>query len=49
MIFVSINQISITNIPGAARLSGTTAESVFNRKIEETVQWHQQAIRCASV
>ena len=35
----SINQLNfyIANIPGEARLSGVTAESVFNSKIEETV------------
>ena len=31
------------NIPGEARLSGATAKSVFNSKIEETVPYHQQA------
>ena len=36
---LSINQSNFysANIPGEARLSGTTAESVFNSKIEETV------------
>ena len=35
----SINQSNFysANIPGKARLSGTTAKSVFNSKIEETV------------
>ena len=35
----SINQSNFygANIPGEARLSGATAESVFNSKIEETV------------
>ena len=35
-----INQLNFysTNIPGKAKLSGATAESVFNSKIEETVQ-----------
>ena len=35
----SINQSNfyIANIPSEARLSGTTTESVFNSKIEETV------------
>ena len=35
----SINQsnFSSVNIPGKARLSGVTAKSVFNCKIEETV------------
>ena len=34
-----INQSNFysANIPGKARLSGATAESVFNSKIEETV------------
>ena len=34
-----INQSNLytTNIPGKARLSGVTAKSVFNSKIEETV------------
>ena len=35
----SINQSNFcsTNIPGKARLSGATAQSVFDSKIEETV------------
>ena len=35
----SINQSNFynVNIPGEARLSGATAKSVFNNKIEETV------------
>ena len=35
----SINQSIFysVNIPGEARLSGATAKSVFNSKIEETV------------
>ena len=35
----SINQSNFyaTNIPCEARVSGTTSESVFNSKIEETV------------
>ena len=35
----SINQSNFysANIPGEARLSGATAKSVFNSKIEETV------------
>ena len=35
----SINQsnVYVAYIPGEARLSGATAESVFNSKIEETV------------
>ena len=35
----SINQSNFycVNIPGEARLSGETAESVFNSKIKETV------------
>ena len=34
----SINQnLYSANIPGEARLSGATAKSVFNKKIEETV------------
>ena len=47
----SINQLNFysTNIPGEARLSDTTAELVFNSKIEETVLQHQQAIRHAGV
>ena len=46
----SIDRISIAQIfPVEPRLSGTTAESVFNRKIDETVLWHQQAVGCASV
>ena len=32
-----------------ARLSGTTAKSVFNSKIEETVPQHQQAIGHAGI
>ena len=36
---LSINQSNFysDNIPGRARLSGATAKSVFNSKIEETV------------
>ena len=36
---ISINQSNFysANIPGEARLSGATAKSVFNSKIEETV------------
>ena len=39
LIFQSINQSNFycTNIHGEARLSGSTAESVFNSKIYETV------------
>ena len=37
------------NIPSEARLSGVTAESVFNSKIEETFPWHQQAIGHAGI
>ena len=35
----SINQSNLysANIPGEARLSGATAKSVFNSKMEETV------------
>ena len=42
----SINRSKLysANIPGKARLSGATAKSVFNRKIEETVPQHQQAM-----
>ena len=42
----SINQSNFysANIPGEARLSGATAESVFNSKIEETVPLNQQAM-----
>ena len=37
--YQSINQLKFysANIPSEARLSGATAESVFNSKIEETV------------
>ena len=47
----SINQSNFysTNTPGKARLSGATAESVFNSKIDEKVPWHQRAVRCAGV
>ena len=47
----SFNQSNIysTNFPGKARLSGTTAESVFNSKIDEAVPQHQQAIGHAGV
>ena len=37
------------NIPGEARLSGATAKSVFNSKIEETVPLHQQAMVSGSI
>ena len=43
----SINQsikLLYTNIPGEALLSGMTAKSVFNSKIEEAVPKHQQAM-----
>ena len=33
-----------TNIPGVARLSGTTARSVFIYKVAEAILEHQQAI-----
>ena len=47
----SINQSDVyrANIPDEARLSGMTAESVFNSKIDETVAWHQQAVGYAGV
>ena len=38
-----------TNILGEAKLSGATAELVFNCKIDETVPWHKWAVRCAGV
>ena len=37
------------NIPGKARLSGMTAESVFNSKIDETVPWYQRVVGCAGI
>ena len=42
----SINQSNFysANIPSEARLSGTTAKSVFNSNIEETVPYNQQAM-----
>ena len=45
---IKINQSNFysANIPSDARLSNMTAASVFNRKIDETVPWHQQAVRC---
>ena len=48
---VLINQSNFysANIPGTARLSGATAESVFNSKIDETVPWHQQTVGCVGV
>ena len=48
---IPINQSKFysANIPGEARLSGATAESVFNSKIEETVPYHQQAIGHADI
>ena len=36
-------------MPSKARLSGATAESVFNSNIDETVPWHQWAIGRAGV
>ena len=36
-LYINQSNFYTTNIPGEARLSGTTAESVFNSKIEETV------------
>ena len=46
-----INQSNFNgaSIPIEARLSGTTAESVFNSEIDETVPWHQWAVRDAGV
>ena len=48
MIFItaSINQSNFysANIPGEARLSDATAESVINSKIEKAVLLHQQAM-----
>ena len=46
----SINQSNFysANIPSEARLSGATAESVLNSKIE-TVPWHQRAVWCNGV
>ena len=51
VIMSSFNQSNFysANIPGKASFIGATAESVFNSKIEETVWWHQRAIKCASV
>ena len=48
---LSINQSNFysANIPSEARLSGMTAKSVFNSKIDETVPWHQRAVGYASV
>ena len=47
----NVNQISVAPISvDKARLSGATAESLFNSKIEESVPWHQWAIiGCAGV
>ena len=47
----SVNQSAFysANIPHEARLSGATAESVFNSNINETVTQHERAIRCAGV
>ena len=47
----SINQSNFysANIPDVARLSGMIAKSVFNSKIDETVPWHQWAVRYAGV
>ena len=47
----SINQSNFycANIPGEARLSGATAELVFNSKMEETVFLHQQATGNAGI
>ena len=49
--FQSINQSNfyIANIPGKAKLSGATVESVFNNKIDEAVPWHQRVNGCAGV
>ena len=48
--FPSIDESNFysTNIPGEARLSGTTAESVFNSKRDETISEHQRAWWCLS-
>ena len=35
--FINQSNFYSANIPSEARLSGATAESVFNSKIEETV------------
>ena len=50
-IYLSINQSNFysANIPGEARLSGATAESLFNTKIDEAVPQHQWAIGCVGV
>ena len=47
----SINQISIAPISPAkpGSVIRTTAESVFNSTIHETVPWHQRAVGCAGV
>ena len=47
----SINQPNFysTNIPGVARLSGTTSRSVLNSKIDKAVPQRQQDIGHASV
>ena len=46
----SVNQsiFKSPNIPGEARLSGATGESVSNSRIDETVQLHQWAVGCAA-
>ena len=46
---VSQSNFYSTNIPGKARLSGTTDKSVFNSRIDETVPWRQRAVGCAGV
>ena len=37
------------NTPGEVRLSGATAKSMFNIRIDGTVPWHQWAVGCAGV
>ena len=47
--FINQSNFHRANIPGEARLSGMTAESVFKNKIDEAVQLHQRAIGLAGV
>ena len=52
MSMVSINQpikFYSANIHGKARLSGATAESVFNSKIDEAVLYQKRAIARARI
>ena len=49
--FQLINQSNFysANIPSIARLSGTTARSVFKSEVDEVILYHQQAVMSVGV